>query len=195
VRAETDVVEACTYYAHRAKLQSIGEEDVLEQLNVKVLELAVEAARETGALVAGNICNTWEYDPSDMQASEARIRGIFSEQVQWAKAGGADFIIAETFNFDIGQPDHIIHGPIIKLATVIARIHKRTQPHLEDETGLSHMLLDVCCFPSPNGDCKTAAAPNFFFKQNLTPDLAPFFALVPVTHRTLFSRFFESGRD
>lgn len=97
VRAGTDVVVACTYYAHRSKLQSIGEEGVLEQLNVKALELAVEAARETGALVAGNICNTWEYDPSDLQASEARVRGIFREQVQWAKAGGADFIIAETF--------------------------------------------------------------------------------------------------
>ena len=98
VRAGTDVVVACTYYAHRSKLQSIGEEDVLEQLNVKALELAVEAARETGALVAGNICNTWEYDPSYIQASEKRVRMIFREQVEWAKAGGADFIIAETFS-------------------------------------------------------------------------------------------------
>ncbi|BBO71057.1 hypothetical protein DSCA_49870 [Desulfosarcina alkanivorans] len=97
VRAGTDVVVACTYYAHRSKLQSIGIENALEEMNVKAIELAVEAARETGALVAGNICNTWEYDPSDMQASEARVRRIFGEQVQWAKAGGADFIIAETF--------------------------------------------------------------------------------------------------
>ena len=98
VRAGTDVVVACTYYAHRSKLQSIGIENALEQLNVKAVELAVQAARETGALVAGNICNTWEYDPSDLKASEEKVRPIFREQVQWAKAGGADFIIAETFS-------------------------------------------------------------------------------------------------
>ncbi|MGA6924717.1 MAG: homocysteine S-methyltransferase family protein, partial [Desulfosarcina sp.] len=90
VRAGTDVVVACTYYAHRTKLKSIGIENALEQLNVKAVELAVEAARETGAIVAGNICNTWEYDPSDLNASEDKVRSIFREQVQWAKAGGAD---------------------------------------------------------------------------------------------------------
>jgi betaine-homocysteine S-methyltransferase len=98
VRAGTDVVVACTYYAHRSKLQSIGIENAMEQLNTKAVELAVEAARETGALVAGNICNTWEYDPSDPNGSEKKVRQIFREQIQWAKAGGADFIIAETFS-------------------------------------------------------------------------------------------------
>jgi len=98
VRAGTDVVVACTYYAHRSKLQSIGIENALERLNVKAIELAVEAARGTGALVAGNICNTWEYDPSELAASEKRVRQIFREQIRWAKAGGADFIIAETFS-------------------------------------------------------------------------------------------------
>ena len=98
VRAGTDVVVACTYYAHRSKLQSIGIENALAQLNIKALELAVETARETGAMVAGNICNTWEYDPSDLKDSEEKVRRIFREQVEWAKAGGADFIIAETFS-------------------------------------------------------------------------------------------------
>jgi betaine-homocysteine S-methyltransferase len=99
IRAGTDVVVACTYYGHRSKLRSIGIENALEQLNVKALELAVEAAGETGALVAGNLCNTWEYDPSDLKTSEKNVRQIFREQVQWAKEGGADFIIAETFNY------------------------------------------------------------------------------------------------
>lgn len=98
VRAGSDVVVATTYYAHRAKLQSVGIEDTLKQLNTKAVAMAVEAARETGALVAGNICNTWEYDPTDLQVSEKRVRQIFREQIQWAKAGGADFIIAETFS-------------------------------------------------------------------------------------------------
>jgi betaine-homocysteine S-methyltransferase len=97
VRAGTDVVVACTYYAHRSKLQAIGIENALERMNVKAIEMAVESARETGALVAGNICNTWEYDPSDPEVSEKKVRQIFREQIQWAKSGGADFIIAETF--------------------------------------------------------------------------------------------------
>ncbi|WP_155304579.1 hypothetical protein [Desulfosarcina widdelii] len=42
-------------------------------MNVKAVELAVEAARKTRALVAGNICNTWEYDPSNLQTSENRV--------------------------------------------------------------------------------------------------------------------------
>ncbi|MCB2148581.1 MAG: homocysteine S-methyltransferase family protein, partial [Deltaproteobacteria bacterium] len=42
--------------------------------------------------------NTWEYDPSNLKTAEEKVRQIFREQVQWAKAGGADFIIAETFS-------------------------------------------------------------------------------------------------
>lgn len=98
VRAGTDVVVACTYYAHRAKLKSIGIEDALEKINVKAVELAADAASETGAMVAGNICNTWEYDPSDRRTSDKRVGQIFREQVQWAKQGGVDFIVAETFS-------------------------------------------------------------------------------------------------
>jgi betaine-homocysteine S-methyltransferase len=98
VRAGTDAVVACTYYAHRAKLKTIGIEDALEQLNVRAVELAVAAAGEAGALVAGNICNTWEYDPGDLKRSEPKVRSIFREQIRWAAAGGVDFIVAETFS-------------------------------------------------------------------------------------------------
>ena len=96
LRAGSDVVVACTYYGHRAKLQAVGKEDHLETLNVSALKLAKEAAEPFDALVAGNLSNTWEYDPA-VSNSAAAVRAIFDEQVGWAVQEGADFIIAETF--------------------------------------------------------------------------------------------------
>src|SRR6201989_1473114 len=58
VHAGSDVVEAFTYYAHREKLRIIGKEHLLERINRQALDLARDVARETGALLAGNVCNT-----------------------------------------------------------------------------------------------------------------------------------------
>jgi betaine-homocysteine S-methyltransferase len=96
LRAGSDVVVACTYYGHRAKLKAIGREDRLEALNIAALKLAKETAGAFGALVAGNLSNTWEYDPA-VAASAKTVRAIFDEQVAWAVQEGADLIIAETF--------------------------------------------------------------------------------------------------
>ena len=54
-------------------------------------------ARETGTLLAGNICNTNVYEPGTPAAGEARA--AFEEQVAWAAEAGADMIIAETFSW------------------------------------------------------------------------------------------------
>lgn len=98
LRMGTDVVVAFTYYGHRSKMKSVGLEDQLETLNVKAVELAKNVADANGCLTAGNICNTWEYDTSRIEASEQIVRAIFTEQVQWAVSGGVDFIVAETFS-------------------------------------------------------------------------------------------------
>src|SRR5438105_11728761 len=65
VHAGSDVVEALTYYAHREKLRIIGREQDLEPINRRALAIAQQVARETGALLAGDICNTNVYDPAD----------------------------------------------------------------------------------------------------------------------------------
>ncbi len=96
LRCGSDVVLACTYYGHRAKLKAIGKEDRLKSLNIAALKLAVEAAANFDALVAGNLSNTWEFEP-DAAASAKTVRAIFDEQVGWAVQEGADFIVAETF--------------------------------------------------------------------------------------------------
>jgi betaine-homocysteine S-methyltransferase len=89
VHAGSDVVEALTYYAHREKLRVIGREGDLEPINRRALEIAKTVAAETGALLAGDICNTNIFDPAD-SASRGVVRAMFEEQVRWAVDAGAD---------------------------------------------------------------------------------------------------------
>lgn len=98
MRAGSEVVVAFTYYGHRAKMRAIGREGDLERLNKDAVKLAREVADEGNALVAGNVCNTWEYDPERHAETEAVVRPMFEEQVRWAQEVGVDFVIAETFN-------------------------------------------------------------------------------------------------
>src|SRR5215213_6359244 len=98
VHAGSDVVEAFTYYAHREKLRIIGKEDALEEINRQALRIASEVAQESGALLAGDICNTNVFDPDDA-GSAATVREMFSEQVGWAADAGVDFVIGETFSW------------------------------------------------------------------------------------------------
>jgi betaine-homocysteine S-methyltransferase len=98
VHAGSDVVEAFTYYGHREKMRLIGKEDLLEPLNRQALELAGEVAAESGALFAGDICNTNVFDPDDAASREA-VRAMFEEQVGWAAEAGVDYVIAETFSY------------------------------------------------------------------------------------------------
>ena len=97
VHAGSDVVEAFTYYAHREKLRVIGKEHLLEEMNRQALHLAGAVARETGALFAGDICNTNVFEPDE--EARASVRAMFEEQVGWAVDAGVDFIIAETYSW------------------------------------------------------------------------------------------------
>jgi betaine-homocysteine S-methyltransferase len=98
LRAGADVMVALTYYAHREKLKDVGRAGELEQLNREAVRMANEIAGEGGALVAGNICNTWSYDPKDPVASGRVVRAQYEEQLGWAVEEGIDFVIAETFD-------------------------------------------------------------------------------------------------
>src|SRR4051812_10143429 len=97
VHAGSDVVEAFTYYAHREKLRLIGREDVLEPLNRQALSIAAAVARDTGTMLAGDVCNSNVY--AEDAATRRAIRAMFEEQVGWAADAGVDFVIAETFQY------------------------------------------------------------------------------------------------
>ena len=98
LRAGADVMVALTYYAHREKLRHVGRENDLEAMNRHAVRLAREAAQQGGALVAGNVCNTWAYDPAD-PATSATVRAQYTEQLGWAVDEGVDFVISETNDY------------------------------------------------------------------------------------------------
>jgi betaine-homocysteine S-methyltransferase len=102
LRAGADVMVALTYYAHREKLRDVGREGDLEAMNRHAVRIAREVAAESpadgGALVAGNVCNTWAYDPDD-SATHSIVRAMYAEQLGWAVEEGVDFVISETNDY------------------------------------------------------------------------------------------------
>jgi betaine-homocysteine S-methyltransferase len=138
VHAGSDVVEALTYYAHREKLRIIGREQDLEPINRQALDIAKSVARETGALFAGDVCNTNVYDPAD-PASHKAIRGMFEEQVGWAVDAGVDFVIGETFSY---AAEALIAVDVIKQAKQTAVI--TLAMHQADVTRENWSVADAC---------------------------------------------------
>jgi betaine-homocysteine S-methyltransferase len=58
-------------------------------------------AKESGCLLAGNICNTNIYEADD-PATHRLVRVAFEEQVAWAAEAGVDYVIGETLSW-IGE--------------------------------------------------------------------------------------------
>ncbi len=99
LRAGADVMVALTYYAHRDKLRAVGREGDLEAMNRAAVRIANAVAAEGDALVAGNISNTWSFDPKDPVVSGLVVRAQYEEQLGWAVGEGIDFVIAETNDY------------------------------------------------------------------------------------------------
>lgn len=137
-RAGSDAVVAFTYYAHRAKLKSVGKEDLLGEINRKALRMAREIARNTDTLLAGNLSNTWEYDHEAPKATGEVCRAMFREQVGWAKKAGVDFVIAETFSH-LGEA--MIALEEIKAADLPAVV---TFIPVKDKTCDGHTWAEAC---------------------------------------------------
>ncbi len=138
VHAGSDVVEALTYYAHREKLRVIGREQDLEPINRRALDLAKAVAKESGALFAGDICNTNVYDPGD-PASHKAVRAMFEEQVGWAVDAGVDYIVGETFSW---AQEALIALDVIKKAKQTAVI--TLAMHKADVTREDWTVADAC---------------------------------------------------
>ena len=98
LRAGSEVMVALTYYAHREKLRHVGREGDLEAMNRQAVRIARQVAAEGDALVAGNVCNTWAYDPAD-PATVSVVRAMYAEQLGWAAEEGIDFVISETNDY------------------------------------------------------------------------------------------------
>ena len=138
VHAGSDVVEALTYYAHREKLRVVGREADLLRMNRRALEIAKAVAVESGALFAGNICNTNIYDPAD-KASHQAVRAMFEEQVGWAVDAGVEFIIGETFSY---AEEALIALEVIKAAGQVAVM--TLAMHQAEVTREGWTVVDAC---------------------------------------------------
>jgi betaine-homocysteine S-methyltransferase len=128
VHAGSDVVEAFTYYAHREKLRQIGKEELLEEINRQALRIAREVALESGALLAGDVCNTNVYAGEE---SRDTVRHMFEEQVGWAVEADVDFVIAETISW-LGEA--LVATEVIKEAGLpaVVTLTAHKDPNMRD---------------------------------------------------------------
>ena len=138
LRAGAEVMVALTYYAHREKLRDVGREGDLEAMNRRAVRIAREVAREGGALVAGNVCNTWAYDPEDPTTRQT-VRAMYAEQLGWAAEEGVDFVISETNDY-LGEA--LIALEVIQELGLPAMVTLApTQPHLTRD---GYEYADAC---------------------------------------------------
>ena len=142
LRAGAEVMVALTYYAHREKLRDVGREGELEEMNRQAVRIARSVAAESsadgGALVAGNVCNTWAYDPDD-PATAQTVRAMYAEQLGWAVEEGVDFVISETNDY-LGEALialEVIGGLGLPAMVTLAP----TQPHLTRD---GYEYADAC---------------------------------------------------
>ena len=110
-RAGAQVLQALTYYAHEEKLKHIGKAGALAEINASAVRIAREVADEYDCLVAGNLANTWVYDPKD-PGTHTETRRQFDQQIEYQLPHGVDFFIAETLEY-LGEAKiavEAIHG-------------------------------------------------------------------------------------
>jgi betaine-homocysteine S-methyltransferase len=137
VHAGSDVVLAFTYYGHREKLRIIGKEDRLEALNQDALALAIDVARRTGTMAAGDLCNTNAWGPD--AAARRAVRAMFEEQMEWIAGAGVDFVVAETFSY---AAEALMALEVIKSAGLPAVVTLAV--HQEEETRDGWTPEDAC---------------------------------------------------
>ena len=97
-RAGAEVLQACTYYAHEEKLKVVGLTSILKEINSQAVKIARQVADQYHTLVAGNICNTWTFEPGN-PATYTETRHQFDKQIQYQNDQGVDFFIAETIEY------------------------------------------------------------------------------------------------
>ena len=97
-RAGAQVLQALTYYAHEEKLRDIGREGALAEINSAAIHIASNVAKEYGCIVAGNLANTWVYNPAD-PATYKETRRQFDQQINSQMSHEIDFFVAETLEY------------------------------------------------------------------------------------------------
>ena len=184
LRAGAEVMVALTYYGDREKLKTVGREGDLELLNRQAVRLARQAAVEGSALVAGNICNTWVYDPNNKSETEAKVRKIYEEQVQWAVEEGIDFVIAETLGY-LGES--LLALEVIKKYDLPAMI---TFASTEDTLRDGYSYVEACKILAREGadvvglNCSRGPRTMLPILSDIRQEVDVYVAAQPVPYRT-----------
>ncbi len=200
LRAGAEVAVALTYYANRNKLKDVGREADLEKMNRQAVRLAKKAAKEYGALVAGNICNTWAYDPKNPKASSKIVRAMYEEQVGWAVEEGADFIISETNDY---LAEALIALEVIKKFNLPAMITLASVKPGKTWDGFG--FVEACQILEKNGadivglNCDSGPATMLPIIKKVREAVSCFVAAQPVPYKTTTSQptfeSLKSGRE
>jgi betaine-homocysteine S-methyltransferase len=200
LRAGSEVMVAMTYYGDRDKLKTVGREGELEALNRQALRIAREVAAEGDALVAGNISNTWVYDHNNYEETSKIVRQIYTEQVEWAAAEGADFIIAETLGH-LGEG--LLALEVIKKFGLPAMINfGSTQETLRD----GYSYVEACKILEKEGaeivgmNCSRGPETMMPILKDIRQAVSTYVAALPVPYRTTpqqfsFQSLKEPGKD
>jgi len=156
-RAGAQVLQALTYYAHEEKLRQIGKQSAMAEINAAAVQIANEVAHEYGCLVAGNLANTWTYDPRD-PTTRKKTRRQYDQQIEYQLSGDIDFVIAETLEYlgeaklaldsikAVGKPAMITLGFKYADRTLEGVILEDAFTELEDEGA---DIVGLNCFRDP----------------------------------------------
>lgn len=200
LRAGSDIMLAFTYYGHREKMKTIGREEDLEALNHQAVAIAKEVAAEGNALVAGNISNTWVYDPERHDETAPLAYAIFEEQVRWSVEHGIDFILAETID-SFGEAREALRA--IKQFDLPAVVMLAS---IEDNTREGYTYAHACQQLEQKGadvvGLNCTRGPNTMLPiiQQIRDAVQGYVAAVPVTYRTtpeqpIFQALKEPGKE
>jgi len=185
LRAGSDVVEALTYYANENKLADVGRAGELEKLNRQAVRIANEVAAEGDALVAGNICNTWAYDPDNKEKSSKVVRKMYEEQLGWAVEEGIDFVISETNDY-LGEA--LIGLEVIKSLGLPAMVTLASVQESKTRDGYDY--VEACKVLADNGadvvgmNCDRGPATMFPIIQKVRDKVDCYVAMQPVPYKT-----------
>lgn len=156
-RAGAEVLQACTYYAHEEKLQVIGLNSALKEINSQAVKIARQVADQYDTLVAGNICNTWIYEPGN-SASYVETRRQFDQQIGYQIDQGVDFFIAETLEY-LGEAelalDAIRATGLPAMITLGFKYHDNTLDGIDLENAFKTLeghgadIVGLNCFRDP----------------------------------------------
>jgi betaine-homocysteine S-methyltransferase len=196
MRAGSEVMVALTYYAHREKLKDVGRENDLEELNRRAIRLANEVAREGDALVAGNICNTWAYDPQNAKETSSIVRTMYEEQLTWAVEEGIDFVIAETNDY-LGEA--LIALEVIKELKLPAMVTLASVQHNATRDGYDY--VEACKILADHGadivglNCDRGPETMLPIIEKICATVSCYVAAQPVPYKTnALAPTFESLR-